>query len=75
MAGVYTGMLGWHKDTYACLGKKWWYAAVPKQQALQMGVVRFYYQPYTFGCPEDNRYDPTKYEVKYGEIVPRDSAN
>lgn len=75
MWGIADGYIRWHKDNYDCMPRKWFYYSVPQQRIFSAGPVQFYYQPISWGCDKDHQYNPKQYEVRYGQIVPRDNAN
>ena len=65
------GWVTYSKDSYNCLGGKRWYTQVDKQRAVSIGSLNFYYQPYSWGCIEDRRFNPNEYSVVNGIIEPK----
>lgn len=71
---IYNGLIAWKKDSYACYHGRHFYNAVDKQRWLKVGSLQLYYQPKTWGCSDEERYDPTKYEINAGVMVPKGSS-
>ncbi len=68
--GVGDGYVSYKADGYRCSTGRRWYAAVPKQRLFAIGSLNFEYQPLTFGCDAESRYDASKYHMLNGELVP-----
>ncbi len=64
------GYLTVGRDKYNCFGGRHWYKAVDKQRLLSIGPANWYYQPWTWGCDSDHRYDPKQYVVQDGQLIP-----
>jgi hypothetical protein len=65
------GYMKFGKDNYSCFPRKSWYYSTPQQRFLQIGRLNLYYQPFAYGCQKDQQYDPTQYEIKNGQLVPK----
>jgi hypothetical protein len=68
--GIGNGYVRWESDAYKCYGGLGFYSEVPKQRLITIGRLHVYYQPYSFGCPQDRRFDPRVYRVENGELTP-----
>jgi hypothetical protein len=65
------GYLTIGRDKYACYGGRHWYKQVDKQRLIAVGPVNWYYQPWTWGCPDDHRYSSQQYDIKDGQLIPK----
>jgi hypothetical protein len=61
----------WRKDDYACYHGRHPYNEVGKQRLIAIGRFNVFYQPKSWGCSQDERYDPKKYQMQNGQLVPR----
>ena len=68
--GIGNGYVRFETDNYKCFGNSGFYAAVPKQRLMTLGRIHVYYQPLSWGCDTDHRYDPKVYRTQDGQIVP-----
>ncbi len=68
--GLERGLVNVKHDQYACSTGRHWYNEVGRQRWLAIGSLNLYYQPVTFGCPADDRFDPAKYKVENDLLVP-----
>ncbi len=69
--GIERGLVKWDKPAYSCQFGRGWYNEVDKQLWMNIGRLRLYYQPVTWGCIKDERYDPTQNRVENGQLVPK----
>ncbi len=74
MVGLERGLINLGKDDYACSTGRHWYNEVGKQRWLAIGKLNLYYQPVTYGCESADRYDPSRYRIQNGLLVPADSG-
>lgn len=62
------GLIKWGKDNYSCYYGRGFYRAVAAQRWMSIGKIQLYYQPITWGCEPDARYDPKQYKMENGVL-------
>jgi hypothetical protein len=68
--GAGNGYIRFERSPYKCYGGAGLYAEVGKQPLIVLGRLHVYYQPLSWGCDKDRRYDPSTYHVENGILVP-----
>ena len=64
------GFVRWEKDPYKCAEGKWFQSVVPQQRLMTIGALHLYYQPVSWDCREEAKYDPKQYHMVDGLLVP-----
>lgn len=67
---VANGYVRWETDPYKCYYGKGYQAVVPRQRLVTIGKLHLYYQPLTWDCPEEQKYDTRVYKMQDGQLVP-----
>lgn len=70
LVGKYNGLVEIQKDQYQCVHGRRLYTAVDRQLIFAVGRLHLFYQPLTYGCPALERFDPGKYRMQDGILVP-----
>lgn len=68
--GISQGLIKWGKDDYSCYHGRGFYDAVSAQRWMSLGKIQLYYQPKTWGCKSEERYDPRQYKMEGGLLTP-----
>jgi len=68
---IASGFVQWKTDPEKCLFGKSFQHAGDRQTLMTMGRLHIFYQPLTWDCPKDEKYDPTKYKLEDGMLVPK----
>jgi hypothetical protein len=67
---IANGYIRWETDQYKCYYGKGYQAVVPQQRLMTLGKLHLYYQPLSWDCPKDQKYDIHVYKMQNGELVP-----
>ena len=67
---LYNGLIDIHQDAYSCLGNRRWYEVGDRHRIIAVGNLNVYYRTFDFGCPDDRKYDSSKYHVVLGQLEP-----
>lgn len=67
---IANGLVRWETDSYKCYYAKGYQAVVPLQRLATIGKLHIYYQPLSWDCPDDQKYDPHEYKMQNGVLVP-----
>lgn len=76
LLGISKGLLRFGADKYECYPRpgapdRYYYdTGDPERWLTVFGRIHLYYQPKAYGCPVERRFDPNKYRVENGLLVP-----